>query len=669
MVFLITMLYYFISFTKHVECSMTIQRQVHYLHGIQANLRRLKPFEYDFINFDTINADLEKFNSNLKKLKNNLDNLSNPPSYLYDSYNQILAAHDTYQMRIEHFKSFYASTQNSLYQLHALQEAIINDNKIPSKFRLQVANIGLKILDLPRFKHDSNHIKNLHSNLQELALNSNAYDDIYTKKFLMHARAILEFIQWFDSNSVQKADIELTKSLDSFYALASSYSQKNLDFRHWVTILFFIATCALLGLIALVYHRTLLSRKALQAFKYAIENSDNTIIITSPSREIVYANSAFEKSSGYAASEVIGKNPNILKSDRHTPGFYKEMNTVLGRGKKWRGEFINRRKDGSLFYEKASIVPVFLDNKLINYLAIKLDVTDYVEQSLRLQEYATVFEHIEETIIITDTYGRIRVINRAFGAHYGYSPEFAQGKPLSKLFANPKQCKFILDKVAQSGVWGGKVNAKRNDGTSFPFWTTAKLITNSAGDAISYIVVQTDIKEVLDMQEKAEHLANHDPLTGLLNRRGFENAFTPRQKNAKNYNKFIALAFLDLDYFKPINDTYGHDVGDLLLKFVAARIIRCLRDVDILARFGGDEFVVLLDGLSSQQEATPILVRILNAFTKSFEIKGIQLRTSPSIGVAFYPSDANSYEVLIKKADTAMYSAKERGKNRFCFYS
>lgn len=209
----------------------------------------------------------------------------------------------------------------------------------------------------------------------------------------------------------------------------------------------------------------------------------------------------------------------------------------------------------------------------------------------------------------------------------------------------------------------------RNDGTTFPFWTTIKSTKNSAGDIVSYIIVQTDIREVLNMQEKAEHLANHDPLTGLLNRRGFEKAFELRQKNSQNSKNNIALAFIDLDHFKPINDNYGHDIGDLLLKFASKRILHCLREVDILARFGGDEFVVLLDELSSTQEATPILKRILSAFEKDFEVKGHTLHTSPSIGVVFYPVDATSYDSLVKKADIAMYNAKNKGKNRFCFYT
>lgn len=669
MIILITMLYYFTSFSKHVDRSMAIQQHIHHLHSIQSKLSRLKPFDYHFLNFDTVNADINDFVDNLNTLKNYIDSLSNPPVSLHESYNQIIVAFRAYEMRIENFKSIYASTQNSLYQIRGLQEAIVGDEKLDSELRLRIADIGLSLLDLPRLEYDENFIQSIYIKLHALESKGQSINEIYAMRFVMHAKAILNFIQKFDIQKAQETDIALTQSLDEFHDLASAYYQKNLDFRHLLTIIFFVIACGFLGLIALVYRRTLLSRKALQAFRYAIENSDNTIVITSPDREIVYANSAFEKTSGFTVDEAMGKNPNILKSGKHDPNFYIEMNEILDRGQKWQGEFINKRKDESLFYEKASIVPVFLDNKLINYLAIKLDVTDYVEQSLRLQEFATVFEHIEEAIIITDSNYRIRTINRAFGEHYGYTPEFTQGRLLADLFANPEHCKNILKIVDDAGSWGGKVDAKRNDGSIFPFWTTVKSTKNSAGDTISYIVVQTDIQEVLNMQEKAEHLANHDPLTGLLNRRGFEEAYKMRQRNAKNSNKFVALAFIDLDRFKPINDTYGHDVGDLLLKFVAARIVRSLRDVDILARFGGDEFVVLLDGLTSPQEASPILKRILAAFEKPFDIKGNIVKTSPSIGVAFYPSDATSYDLLVKKADAAMYSAKDRGKNRFCFYS
>ena len=299
MFFLIAMLYYFIAFTRHVEKSIAIQQYVHHLHSIQTDLRRLKPFDYNFLNFDTLNSDLENFTTNLEMLKKNLDSLSNPPSYLYNAYDQILKAYEAYEVRIENFKSIYASTQNSLYQLRLLQEAIIKNDALPSDFRLKIANFGLKLLDLPRFEYDKNHFKNLQNELKELDLYSRAYDDEYTLRFTMHVNAVLNFIQWFDSDSANLADINLTNALNSFYGLTTDYYQKNLNFRHWLTVIFFVAACLLLGLIALVYRRTILSRKALQAFRYAIENSDNTIVITSPSREIVYANSAFEKSKCY----------------------------------------------------------------------------------------------------------------------------------------------------------------------------------------------------------------------------------------------------------------------------------------------------------------------------------------------------------------------------------
>ncbi|MBE0496663.1 MAG: diguanylate cyclase [Campylobacterales bacterium] len=440
----------------------------------------------------------------------------------------------------------------------------------------------------------------------------------------------------------------------------------------------FILTCSVLGSILLAfgltltkYRRSLTLRRELQAFKYAVENSDNTVVITDPNRHIIYANDVFQKTTGYTLKEAFGQNPNILKSGKHDPAFYAQMNAVLDRGERWQGEFINKRKDGTIYYEKASIVPVFIDGKLTNYLAIKLDITNYIEQSLRLKESAAVFDHIEEAIVITDGENRIRSVNRAFVTMYGYNLEDVAGKNPSILRAKKADKLFyesMWQQLIEHKLWRGKIHNRRKNGQEVVLWMTIKAVTDEKGEIVSYIAIQTDIKEMIQMQEHASYLARHDQLTGLANRLNFEEQFESMAKLSKRNGSMFGVMFIDLDHFKAINDTLGHDVGDSVLVEAGKRIAKTLREIDVLARFGGDEFVILVGFIKAEAEAALIARRILKVFEEKITIQNHALRVTPSIGISFYPEDGEEYSTLIKKADLAMYEAKKSGKNTFCFY-
>ncbi|MBN2965487.1 diguanylate cyclase [Sulfurospirillum sp. T05] len=463
----------------------------------------------------------------------------------------------------------------------------------------------------------------------------------------------------------------LLSALFSSIFLVYMYTVVGLEKPFMLTCILLVGVFFAFGYAVLKYHHSLMLRRELQAFKFAVENSNNTVVITDPKRHIIYANDVFEKTTGYTSKEALGQNPNILKSGKHDPDFYAHMNAVLDRGEKWQGEFINKRKDGSIYYEKASIVPVFIDGKLTNYLAIKLDITRYVEQSLRLRESAAVFDHIEEAIVITDGNSRIRSVNRAFTAMYGYTLEDIAGKNPSILRAKKADKLFyesMWQALVENKLWRGKIHNRRKNGQEVVLWMTIKAVTDEEGRIVSYIAIQTDIKEMLQMQERASYLARHDQLTGLSNRLGFEEQFESMAKLSKRNGSMFGVMFIDLDHFKAINDTLGHDAGDGVLVEAGKRIAKTLREIDVLARFGGDEFVILVGFIRAEAEAALIARRILKVFEEKITFKNHALKVTPSIGISFYPNDGEEYNVLIKKADSAMYEAKKSGKNTFCFY-
>ncbi|WP_187254652.1 putative bifunctional diguanylate cyclase/phosphodiesterase [Alkalicoccus halolimnae] len=192
-------------------------------------------------------------------------------------------------------------------------------------------------------------------------------------------------------------------------------------------------------------------------------------------------------------------------------------------------------------------------------------------------------------------------------------------------------------------------------------------IFSESGTLIKLNGVAYDITERKQLEEKLEKMAYYDSLTGLPNRRFFKESSQKAISRCVQYNQNLAVMFIDLDRFKFINDTMGHDIGDKLLKKVSKRISRCIRDTDIVARHGGDEFIILLDDIE-KPEVSKIAARILNEFSTPFELEEGELFTTPSIGISLYPRDGENIAALTKKADNAMYLAKKRGKNNFQFY-
>lgn len=292
------------------------------------------------------------------------------------------------------------------------------------------------------------------------------------------------------------------------------------------------------------------SEDQLMKLSQAVEQSPNTIVITDLDANIEYANAAFFKTTGYTLEEVIGKNPNLLHSDKTPSTTYADMWEHLTRGQNWQGEFINRRKNGTEYIEFIHIAPVRQkDGKITHYMAIKEDISERKQAEARI--------------------------------HY---------------------------------------------------------------------------------------LVNFDPLTGLPNRLQMDDHLHYTLSLAKRNDGYFALMFLDLDHFKNINDTLGHSIGDKLLIELSKRLTASLRDQDTVSRMGGDEFIILLPG-SDVNGTIQVAQKLLHSIAQTFFIEEYQLSITASIGIALYPNDGVDIEMLSKNADTAMYRAKDEGRNSYCFFT
>jgi diguanylate cyclase (GGDEF)-like protein/PAS domain S-box-containing protein len=209
----------------------------------------------------------------------------------------------------------------------------------------------------------------------------------------------------------------------------------------------------------------------------------------------------------------------------------------------------------------------------------------------------------------------------------------------------------------------------RKDGQRISVETSVSLITDRQGKPVGFRGVLRDITERKNMEKSLQYLAHHDALTGLPNRILFNDRLQRAIAHAQRNFSLLGVLFLDLDNFKEVNDNLGHDIGDLLLKNVANRLEETIREIDTVARFGGDEFVFILPDIKSIEYANKVIQRIHAAFSRPFLIGEHSITITPSMGAAFYPIDSDDMETLLKKADTAQYRVKEEGKNNFKFYS
>ena len=300
------------------------------------------------------------------------------------------------------------------------------------------------------------------------------------------------------------------------------------------------------------------------------------------------------------------------------------------------------------------------------------DVTEDRQHKEQLLLMASVFENTIEGIMVTDAQVAIEKVNPAFTAITGYSEEEATGKTPAFLQSGRHATVFyeaMWKDLHESGRWSGQIWNRRKNGEAYAQWMSVAAIRDREGKTRQYVAVFHDITDIRNKEEKIKYQAEHDPLTGLPNRALFYDRLAMNLARARRNKEMLAVLFLDLDNFKHTNDTLGHAMGDLLLKEVAARLIRCLRTEDTVARVGGDEFLIILPELSLKRQCSEAASRIINSISSPFNIEGHELHVGASIGITLYPLDGEDRETLVKNADMAMYRAKEQGKNNYQLFT
>lgn len=289
-----------------------------------------------------------------------------------------------------------------------------------------------------------------------------------------------------------------------------------------------------------------------------------------------------------------------------------------------------------------------------------------VEQRLGL--LARVYERAREGILITDLDGRIVDVNPGFCAITGYARAEVVGKTPGILRSGRHDAAFysaMWREIRGKGYWQGEVLNRRKSGEVYPELLSISRIDDPAGTPTHYVAIFTDITEITNARARLEYLAYHDELTQLPNRRLFSDRLAIAMAQTRRGADLLGVAYLDLDGFKPINDRHGHGCGDRLLIEISGRLQQAVRGGDSVARFGGDEFVLLLNHLSSQAECEGILARLLRDLAEPLTVDGLRLRVTASVGVTLFPIDDADADTLLRHADHALYLAKEGGRDRF----
>jgi diguanylate cyclase (GGDEF)-like protein/PAS domain S-box-containing protein len=429
------------------------------------------------------------------------------------------------------------------------------------------------------------------------------------------------------------------------------------------------------GLTSLLVHRDLRERET--HLRTLVRSIPDLVWLKDPEGVFLSCNPQFERAVAAREAEIVGKTDYDFV-DRDLADFFRANDRkAMAAGKpSTNEEWITFAEDGYRGLFETTKTPL-RDNtgKVIGVLGIARDITERrtIEEQVRIA--ATAFE-AQEGIVITDADKVILRINRAFSDITGYAPEDVVGQTPRLLKSGRHDDAYYLamwDRINRDGVWQGEIWNRRKNGEVYPEWLNITAVKNDRGEISHYVGTLIDITARKAAEKEIEQLAFYDLLTRLPNRRLLQDRLQQALAGAARSRRKGALLFIDLDNFKIINDTSGHDVGDQLLAEVAKRLVKCVRDGDTVARLGGDEFVVMLEDLSENPreaaaQAKGVGEKILVALNQPYSIVGRVQHSTPSIGITLFADTADTVDELLKQADIAMYQAKAAGRNTLRFF-
>ncbi|MFJ7745937.1 EAL domain-containing protein [Peribacillus sp. NPDC097295] len=382
---------------------------------------------------------------------------------------------------------------------------------------------------------------------------------------------------------------------------------------------------------------------------------------------ITQANKAAEKIIGFSGFDHC----DILFSSLFASlDRFEMISKELQRHRVYCGSQMLIHKNGTRFEAEMKISEISITGRLLYFVIFDnhtLQLREEAERALAEK----IFMNIEESVLYTDKQGVILSVNPAFQIVTGYTEEEAIGERPNILQSGYHKKDFydaMWKDISEKGRWSGEIWNKRKNGEVFPEWLTIHAIVDDSGEVTNHVALFSDITDKKHKENQLQKLIRYDALTGTANRSSLNEELSALMKTSQKYEQILAVLHLDLDRFKVINETLGHEYGDLMLKKVAARIKRMLKSKDVLARFGGDEFIIVLPNLKHVKEAVHISQDIISALKQPFYLYDQEAYTSASIGIGLYPFDGLQVETLLINAEKALNNAKSKGVNGFELY-
>ncbi len=475
-----------------------------------------------------------------------------------------------------------------------------------------------------------------------------------------------------------------------------------------------------IGMLASAFH-SMTERITAQNFQLAerekrlsavMDSAVDCIIIINDQGIIDSINPAVEALLGYSSKELVGQNVKLLATpphdEKHDQYIADYLNGGFPRVIGIARETMAKHKDGRLIPVHISVSEFLVGGKhyfsgIIRDIRVQKDAEQQLQQNKlelegrvkvrtkelssvnlqlheeiklhkeaneRLNLFGKIFENTREGIMVTDARQVIVEVNEAFTRITGWKREEVIGKTpdiMKSKHHDPAFFETLQLQIINNGFWSGEIWEKRKDGVIHPKWLSINSVVNNEGKVTQYVSIFSDITEQKETEKKLERLAYHDPLTNLPNRSMLNVLLDMKIGKQSRENGRLALLFIDLDRFKYVNDTLGHSMGDILLQEISLRLKNCVRQADLVARQGGDEFVVVMENIDT--EAVSIVAdKIINQVAEVVHLGENKAYVGASIGISIYPDDGKDVETLTKSADIAMYQAKGAGRNQYCFF-
>lgn len=397
------------------------------------------------------------------------------------------------------------------------------------------------------------------------------------------------------------------------------------------------------------------------------ESSPIGLALTDFEGNMLDVNPAFLQLVGYTLDEILNLNYWDITPKKYQKQEEEQTKSLAQNGYygPYEKEYIH--KNGYLLNVRLSGSLVQRDGEIFIWSSIE-NITEQKRNETELKEASLVFEHTHEGIMITDANVKIVRINTPFTRITGYEVDEIVGQNPSFLKSGSHSKEFYDDmwhEIQTKGSWYGELNNRRKNGEYFPTLQSINAVKDEVGNISGYVSVFSDISERKKNEIELTYLATHDALTSLPNRIHFHDTLSEVINTAKRKESKIGVLFLDLNRFKEVNDTIGHEAGDYLLQAVAERVAECLRESDTVARLGGDEFAVILPDIKVAEDAVEVAQKIVERVSEPLNIKGSIVNPSTSIGISIFPLHAQDGDTLLHFADKAMYIAKQKKQNQY----